>query len=789
MHVTRIRCSNFCCHESLDIELGPGLCGIIGSNGSGKSTILDMIRFAFTGESASDGAKADNVAWGKETASVTVCFTHGDGDYSITRTCGKRNGQRLTTPDGDFTKKVEIDSFVERLCDTPISALLSYVFVPQGKIDAILLSTPTQRLKDMQQTMGLQQAEASAKLLATEIGRYNVTPGIDRQTELAGQALAAAKDTYTQHVQTMEAIESEIRQLQPKVQELERVERIISTNQAIVAVDRRIASHTERLEEAQKVLDERTEELERIHAMVEQTQRDATDARAVLAEHEAQVRLQQSLDATRTQLAETQEALDALPEPVDAERISALKEKLESLNEKIQLRVMQLDGRAELPMTEELDEAQKTLVQLREQYATVEREWVYEEKRHLAEVGRLQTHLKTFYDGVCPTCHRPVEDCDTEDMQRELGDAQKAMGNARDAYERTVADLKARIEPLEHTVTTHATAARTAVQESHDKLVTRRAAVIDAIQSAEADIAKRAKLESTRTHLETHLQEHAANALDADTLQQVHATVEAFDRLQLTLRDAQAKMSISAAAVDTAVVNLEEAQEERTELGELADIPPEADLAEAREAAEIVFARTQSRDKVRQEIIASEVRVEQCANALAALEEQRRVEARDAAWVAICRMARDALHVSGLPQLLMREYALTLNKRMKHYLSVRWEAPFTLELDEDLAFVARFDDGRVLSGARLSGGQKVVAATSFRLAMADTFARQVGLLVLDEPSNHLDEDNIMHLRQLLTQLRDLASTSGRQIIIVDHEESLVGFFDHVITLNSERVPL
>jgi len=66
--------------------------------------------------------------------------------------------------------------------------------------------------------------------------------------------------------------------------------------------------------------------------------------------------------------------------------------------------------------------------------------------------------------------------------------------------------------------------------------------------------------------------------------------------------------------------------------------------------------------------------------------------------------------------------------------------------------------------------------------MSDTFARSVGLLILDEPTNHLDESNVVHLQQLLLKLKQFSGSTGRQILIVTHAESLTSFFDQTIKL-------
>ena len=128
---------------------------------------------------------------------------------------------------------------------------------------------------------------------------------------------------------------------------------------------------------------------------------------------------------------------------------------------------------------------------------------------------------------------------------------------------------------------------------------------------------------------------------------------------------------------------------------------------------------------------------------------------------------------------MLQEYAAVLNRRMLYYHKL-WEAPFTMKLDPELNFVAEFDSGYETRAGRLSGGQKIVGSTAFRLAMANTFAKSVDLLVLDEPSNYLDSENITHLQQLMVKLQDSAVVS--QMIIVTHERALMGFFDRTIEL-------
>ena len=168
---------------------------------------------------------------------------------------------------------------------------------------------------------------------------------------------------------------------------------------------------------------------------------------------------------------------------------------------------------------------------------------------------------------------------------------------------------------------------------------------------------------------------------------------------------------------------------------------------------------------------------------VARLSEQLAKEAKDAAWVSVVQQARDALHVSNYPADVMREYTSVINRRIAYYLDIL-EAEFSFYLDPDtMGFVAKFPDGRMHEGARLSGAQRVIAGMCFRLALADTFARSVGFLCLDEPSAYMDPDSIQSLQNLFLRLKSFASSQNRQIILITHERAFMSSMDHVIEVS------
>ena len=88
----------------------------------------------------------------------------------------------------------------------------------------------------------------------------------------------------------------------------------------------------------------------------------------------------------------------------------------------------------------------------------------------------------------------------------------------------------------------------------------------------------------------------------------------------------------------------------------------------------------------------------------------------------------------------------------------------------------------------MSGGEKVILALAFRIAVNSLFASDLGLLCLDEPTAGLDDDNMQCLEKALARLKDLSSERGLQCIIVTHEsERLARLFDNVIRIGRVTV--
>lgn len=75
---------------------------------------------------------------------------------------------------------------------------------------------------------------------------------------------------------------------------------------------------------------------------------------------------------------------------------------------------------------------------------------------------------------------------------------------------------------------------------------------------------------------------------------------------------------------------------------------------------------------------------------------------------------------------------------------------------------------------RCSAGQKVLASIIIRLALAESFGVNCGLIALDEPTTNLDSDNIQSLAQSLHAIiKARQSQSNLQLIVITHDEEFL----------------
>jgi DNA repair protein RAD50 len=75
---------------------------------------------------------------------------------------------------------------------------------------------------------------------------------------------------------------------------------------------------------------------------------------------------------------------------------------------------------------------------------------------------------------------------------------------------------------------------------------------------------------------------------------------------------------------------------------------------------------------------------------------------------------------------------------------------------------------------RCSAGQKVLASIVIRLALAECFGTNCGLIALDEPTTNLDQQNIKGLAESLSQIIQIRRKQANfQLLVITHDEQFL----------------
>jgi DNA repair exonuclease SbcCD ATPase subunit len=148
-------------------------------------------------------------------------------------------------------------------------------------------------------------------------------------------------------------------------------------------------------------------------------------------------------------------------------------------------------------------------------------------------------------------------------------------------------------------------------------------------------------------------------------------------------------------------------------------------------------------------------------------------------WKHILNSARDILHRDELPEEVLASYIGSLESACNKFLAM-FGNPFAVMIGRSMDIRCTHPNGYVASARRLSAGQKCVLSVAMRFAINELFASDFGLIILDEPTAFMDDDNIEYMRELISYIRGISHTTGIQTIIITHHKELISSFDNVI---------
>ena len=762
-----------------------GIIGIVGSNESGKSTLLEAVTFALYGSRGIRGTKS-GVRWHRaptrHVAEVTLRFEVGGTTYRVERseTNAKVFQEGLAAPVAEGTSAV--DAYLPERIGMTLEEFSATYLCAQKDLARLNAMGPTERQTFIRGVMGIGRIDAALKTVRerrNELSheRDGLAAGLGEREPLEAAVTAAAErvESLEGQLEALEAVATE-REAQAK-----------AASGILEEQDEKKARHDE--------LVRRRETIEQAVATLKRDEEKATGAvaraekaAATLAEHAGAADRLPALRAERDELLTAKaaaEEIEQLRETIGRLKaeISTLRSEQATLDETIAAHDQEaLDAAAaryrvlEERLARHRDEriAERSEAKTLADAAGAERESIRAQIAALSEAGP---------EGECPTCTQPLAghlDAVLATLRTAMADqAERAQGAAarmdtlategeeEARLRQELQEVRGKGEELKE-LRTKAEAARKRLgpvrnkaQETAEELA-RQTARAKQLMTIEFDPARLREVESEIERIEV---------LERDTLAPARADAGRLEEYRSELEDGRARLEA------------EYGRHKKTNV-EISDLGYEADLHEAARSA---ASATRSRvEQSRQDLAAANARFEEAKTQEArAGEDLRRYDARAHQLEDLTEQLRiHSAAADRLNQFRIEQASLIrpeLEELTTGFVSILTDGRHdTVSVTEDFDVVLQ-EAG--VDAEVVSGGTEDLAAIALRLAISQMIAERAGhplsLLVLDEPFGSLDE---VRRGNVLNLIRRLSGTF-EQVLVISHVAETRDAVDHVIELD------
>jgi len=784
VRLNHLRLTNFRLHVDTRIDFETGLTGIIGPNGSGKTTILEAIAWALYGMPAVRGKRQDVrslAASGRAGVKVELDFDLAGHRYRVVRTLSSAELylDGASAPIANSTTAVT--DLIRRRLGMSQQEFFHTYFTGQKELGVMAAMGPAERAQFLSRVLGYEklrgaqtlvrerrnmirgeaaglesgmpQSDVIARMLAeTETRLKQAQKGAEgalARLKKADAALVKLRPRWAEAQKERDAMQQLLAEL--RVEENEErgrardVERLDREHVDIVTAQKEIAEISEELN-IHKDLAARLHDMERLF-QEEGRRKELLRSRRTVEEELA------ALQTRRAQIAVAPDALSSL----------------EQARERARGDLMDAMAGQKAAHTEWVRDQQEALTK-RDEYRTQFRELKHQ-RDHLADLGP---------ESPCPICTRPLGDHFREVLDEidgrlaEVEVSGKYHGNRVEQLKEmpaAVRDLTARVAELERAL------------DRQTRLVTDAQLRVQEQTQIDRDLAERDKrLHGITAQIEGipsgyHAARHAQ-------MRQQHAQLaplaEKATRLQaLAEREPKVKKELEKVRKDLGrtrerLADLRLRQKE-SKFSEKSFEKLKADHEEAAEALRTCELAALGAEKELEAARADRAAAERGREELERAQERHRALTLD-------RRTHDELDraFTDIRAELNEHVRPEISDLASGFLAELTDGRYTdLELDDDYNVIVKEDD---IPKPVISGGEEDLANLVLRLAISQMIAERAGqafsLLVLDEVFGSLDETRRHNVIELLRRLHD----RFEQVILITHIDSVREGLDRVLSV-------
>ncbi|HID60314.1 MAG TPA: hypothetical protein EYP46_00460 [Hadesarchaea archaeon] len=766
--ITSVKIKNWKSHRETEIRFGDGTNVLVGSMGSGKSSVLEAITYALFGTLPgvqSRRIKLEDLITSRpralDQAEVEVSFIAPDGnEYTVKRVIERGRGtamSELRKATGEVVESPSagrVSELIKKLLELDYDLFERAIYSEQNRLDYFLTLPRGKRMEGIDELLGINKLEKARRGTGTLANRAN-----DRADERERTAKQLRQDpsiaqlaTYERELKDLESARREIserlRQLQPELESTRvQVQQSRKTEQEIAQLEQTYRELCGGIGELKHQLDEIGKRLGTAAELEpDELQKQVVELERVCNEktfrwnqlNSALTAATSKLQVLETQKTMLQGELDKIV--TELERKRKLGEELRRLKPK------ELD--------DEIEKAQLELRSIEDQLAT-SRAKIQELKRSMEELAGAGP--------TCPVCESPLGDAKKQELLRQRREQLEGLI-------RHVNELEPRLKQLNDDLRQKLELQRKGMLlerevEGVSELEEERSGISGRLGGVEVEIA-RTRGESEKLKMET---EGTRRELD-----------EFYEKLSGMKQLFQLRMDLDAKKTEYGR-KLAEGERVHRALEGLRRIHDEKKAEEIRKRLE--------------ELIGTYERLsaELSGNERLASEKKKLVEGVHEKLELISRYEAEARHLRGAAQALatiQTAFARTQVSMRRMFIdgvnevmSDLWDSIYPYG---DFVGVQLSVEGNERSGDYVlklrdragnwvpvegiaSGGERTDACLALRIAFSIVLAPNLKWIVFDEPTHNLDAEGIQELAKIL---RDRLPEVVQQILIITHEERL-----------------
>ena len=702
MLLTHLEIEHLCQYVDFKWDFEPGLIGIMGPNGIGKSNLIQLIKASVTNDFKFKGrTKPQQIRRGTGDdvqARVLTAWEHGGTEFEVQRSLQKPSGSILRV-DGEspLSKTPDIQTRLWEIIGVPPTVLDDHVFVGQGEILKFLSEKPAVRKDNFAELCGAGHIEKIWDALGDRIrdDAHLTVNFVDNSEELQARIVETEADIV--------GIEHDLEEAKRGTLKAARIRYL----KLLVSKKERLTSAKIDLEAKRDDIKTTGEQLRKLRSLTSAHAIEVSTEFKWLEKHRKQYDKDKAdlsiLPGLRSQKAsydKAKAAVDTEPEPQPEKPTGYL------------------DAAEFRPI---LQEKQRELAEAEEVLGLFNEEGVVQCPTCKTNVEHLESHLELMRrrEEHCPNAIRSLSR--SIRISEEHDDAVDFWADAEQkrkwAYDEGMHVLSGMSEPEVPNV--DEANARIETYDSHKQ----------GHKELTDDLAPRqqrlAKMEGRHEQLETDL-----NA--------IQETVDENEVDDDDVEDAKGRLS-------------------------------RHDVAKA------------SKEQLESSLFHATERLKETQEELRRVQDLKSRTRKGQKWLADLEAWREVVHRDNFPRIYMASVLEDLVDQVNELLN-EFDGPFYVSAGDDLSFTVHNPDGSSEPAASKSGGEMVVLAIAYRLAVNSRFARDVGMMVLDEPSAFLDQKNLGCLASVLQRICEVMKQRRQQLIMITHDQRLERVFDQLIEL-------